>query len=256
MRVLVLGNSHAATLRLGFPAIAMAYPGVALSFWGLPGAAFGKARVGADGRMAADASDALSLRKVTSWNETETVDLTAYDRVFLVGLRYGYRPALQLMRRLQPLDWGRRDRAQGVSEGFLRASVRGLIDASLAEQTARTPFDERFVALAAPYPAASVTVVDGQLYEPITAVVSGLPRAADLCALYEDELTAAHAAAGLAFVPQPARTVSAPFLSDPAFLAEPARDGRHMNADYGLAAFADLMAHFPDRQENDHALGP
>lgn len=242
IRVLVLGNSHAATVRLGFPAIAEAFPQVQLGFWGLPGDAFGKARVGGDGRMAADASDKLSLRKVTLWNESDTVDLAAYDRIFLVGLRHGYRPALQLMRRLHPLDWGRRARSRGVSTGFLRASVRGLIDASLAEQSARTPFDARFVALPAPYPATSVTA-EGPLYEPITAAVTTLPHARDLCAIYEDEIAAAHSAAGLAFVPQPAQTIAAPFLSDPAYLADALRDGRHMNAEYGLAGFAALMAH-------------
>ncbi len=254
MRVLVLGNSHAATVRLGFAAIGSAFPDVRLSFWGLPGAAFTKARVRRDGQLAPDAGDLPSLRKVSLWNEAESIDLTLFDRIFLVGLRHGFRPALQLMRRLHPLDWGRKSGVTGVSEGFLRASVRGLIDASLAEQAARTPFDARFAAMPAPYPGTPVTE-DGPLHEAVTAAIAAHPRAQDLLQLYEAEIRAAHAAHGLAFVPQPPDTVAAPFLSHARFLADPDRDGRHMNAEYGLAAFAALMAHKPPIKEIDHAMG-
>lgn len=255
MRVLILGNSHAATLRLGFDAIRAAYPGVDLSFWGLPGAAFAKARVGANGLLAPDPSDAMSLRKAASWNEVEAINLARFDRIFLVGLRHGFRPALQLMRRMQPYDWGQRKGALGVSEGFLRAAVRGLIDASLAEQAARTPFDARFVAMPAPFPASIVTR-EGALYEPVTTVVSQLPQAADLMALYQAEIAAAHAALGLSFAPQPPETISAPFLSADGWLEDPARDWRHMNEHYGFAAFAALMAHpAQPLKETDHAMG-
>lgn len=254
MRVLVLGNSHAATVRLAFPAIAAAYPSVQLSFWGLPGAAFAKARVGRDGRLAPDPSDGQSLRKVASWNEAETVDLSAFDRIFLVGLRHNLRPVLQLMRRLHPLDWGRKPGTLGVSAGFLRASVRGLIDQSLTEQADRTPFDARFAAMPAPYPATTVTT-EGALYEPVTSALAAHPQAQDLMEIYEDEIAAAHVAHGLAYAPQPPETVAAAFLSHAHFLADPDRDGRHMNADYGLAAFAALMARTHPDKEIDHAMG-
>ena len=244
MRVLILGNSHAATLRLGPDAMAAAWPEVRLSFWGLPGAAFAKARIGADGRLAPDPADAVSLRKATTWNETESIDLAPFDRIFLVGLRYNFRPALQLMRRLQPLEWGRRKGALGVSEAMLRASIRSLIDASLADQAARTPFDARFVAMPAPYPATTVAR-DGPLYEPVTTALATLSEAPQLMQMYEAEVRAAHDAIGLGFAPQPPHSVAAPFLSDPRFLAQADRDARHMNGDYGRAAFAALMAHPP-----------
>lgn len=255
MRVLILGNSHAATLRLGFDAIGAGFPHVTVSFWGLRGAAFAKARMGQDGCLGPDPSDALSLRKVASWNDAEHLDLAPYDRIFLVGLRYGFRPALQLMRRMQPLDQGRRRGALGVSDGFLRASLRGVIDASLTAQAARFPFDARFVALPAPYPAVLATR-PGTVHEPVTAAVARLPHAAQLAQMYEDEIAAAHAVHGLAFVRQPRDTVAAPFQTHDCHLQDPARDARHMNAGYGYAAFAALMAHpAPLMKETDHALG-
>ncbi len=254
-RVLVLGNSHAATLRLGFDAIRAAFPQIDVSFWGLPGAAFAKARVGPNGRLATDRADAVSRRKLALWDEAESVNLAAFDRIFLVGLRHGFRPALQLMRRFHPWDWGRRKGAQGVSDGFLRAAIRTMIDTSLSDQSARTPFDSRFVAMPAPYPASTVTQT-GPFHEPVTAAVSHLPRAAELMQMYETEIATAHAAFGLGFVPQPPETVAGPLLSHDRYLADPARDGRHMNADYGISAFAALMAHpAPVLKETEHALG-
>jgi hypothetical protein len=245
MRVLVLGTSHAATLRRAFPAIAAAYPGLALSFWGLPGAAFAKAAVGADGRLHPDPQDGVSQRKVIDWNGQDSIDLAAFDRILLVGLRYRMGPVHALLRGLHPYEWGRRKGALGVSEGFLRAAVRAEIEASLSAQAARTPFDARYVALPAPYPAA-VVMEAGDLHEPLTKAIAGQKMAAEMMALYEDELARAHAALGIGFVPQPRETLAQAWLSIPDHLEEPDRDARHMNADYGRIAFEAVACACPD----------
>ena len=245
MRVLVLGTSHAATLRRAFPAIAATYPGLTLGFWGLPSAAFTKAAVGEDGLLRPDPQDQVSRRKVMEWNGQDSVNLASFDRILLVGLRYGLGSVLQLMRNLQPLEWGRRKGALGVSKGFLQAAIRAEIDAALAAQNARTPFDRRFVALPAPYPA-TVVVQPGELHQPVIRAVAGQKTAADLMALYEGELARAHAAHGIGFVPQPRDTLAQAWLSIPDHLEEPDRDARHMNADYGLIAFDAIAGACPD----------
>lgn len=241
-RVLVLGNSHAATLRRAFPAIAAAYPDLRLSFWGLPGAAFAKAMIGPDGMLRPDPSDRQSLRKADQWNDADHIDLTTFDRIFLVGLRYNQRHVLTLMRRLQPLDWGKRTGALGVSEGFLRAAVRAEIDSSLTAQNERVPMDARFTLMPAPFPAEAVTQSRSDLYEPVTSSAAALRHAADLMALHDEELTAAHATLGLGFALQPPQTRARPFLTYDEYLEDPDRDARHMNADYGLIAFEALLA--------------
>ncbi|MCF8487442.1 MAG: hypothetical protein K9G71_19795 [Rhodobacteraceae bacterium] len=245
MKVLVLGTSHAATLRRAFPAIAAAYPGLSLCFWGLPSAAFAKAAVGADGQLRPDPEDAISRRKAAEWNGQDSIDLAPFDRILLVGLRYGLRPILQMMRSLQPLEWGRRRGALGVSKGFLQAAIRADIKASLRGQNSRTPFDARFVALPAPYPA-TIVLEPGELYQPVTRAVAGQKSAADLMEIYEAELARAHAAVGISFVPQPRETIAQPWLSLPDHLEDAARDARHMNADYGLIAFDAIASHCPD----------
>jgi hypothetical protein len=244
-RLLILGNSHAATLRRALPEAGQEWPGVTTDFWGLPGAAFSKARQDASGILRPDPEDAMSQRKAGQWNRQDHVDLMAYDQILLVGLRYGLRPAQGLMRALQPLDWGSRSGALGVSEGFLRAAFRAEILAVLHAQNARTALDHRFILMPAPYPAASVTE-PGPLHEPLPAAVARLARAADLQAIYDEELMAAHEELGLTLVLQPPETQDRAFLTLPQFLEEPGRDARHMNAAYGLIALRAMASHIPD----------
>ncbi|MFN7222784.1 MAG: hypothetical protein ACK4MS_02050 [Paracoccaceae bacterium] len=241
-RVLVLGNSHAATLRRAFPALATDDPGLDLTFWGLPGAAFDKARTDADGILRPDPTDRVSLRKVDQWNDCSHADLSAHDRIFLVGLRFNLRPVLTLFGALQPLHRGRRDGALGVSDSFLRAAVRAEVDATLAALTARIRLDERCVLMPAPYPAACITQRESGHFEPVTATASSLPHASEMMDLFETEITSATATRGLGGLLQPRETLEHPFLTQDRFLDDAARDARHMNDDYGLIALRALLA--------------
>lgn len=242
MRVLVLGTSHAATLRRAFPQIAQEFPGLKLEFWGLPGAAFMKAAVGADGLLRPDSADGIGLRKTTDWNIAESIDLARYDRIFLVGLRYGIKAAFAMMRDLQPVEWGSRKGAAPVSLSFLRATIMAEARAALAAQTLRTPFDGRFRLMPAPFPAASVLSEASPQYEPLTRTVTHLPKADTLAAMFKTALETVHSEFGLGFVAQPAQTLSAPLLTQETYLEAPETDARHMNAEYGLIAFRALMA--------------
>lgn len=241
-RILVIGNSHAATLRRAFPTVQASRPDLELSFWGLPGAAFDKASTGPDGRLRPDPKDRTSMRKVDQWNDAAEADLTTPDHILLVGLRFGLRAALGLMRALHPLDLGRRPGALGVSDSFLRAALRGTIDASLAAVATRLALDGRVVLMPAPYPAASVTNPASTFFEPVTASATVLPHAPDLMALFEHELAGACAARGLGLVLQPRQTLAGPFQTDPRFLDDATRDARHMTVAYGQLALDALLA--------------
>ncbi|MFN3847480.1 MAG: hypothetical protein ACK4RZ_16905 [Paracoccaceae bacterium] len=241
-RVLVLGNSHAATLRRAFPALAADNPTLDLTFWGLPGAAFDKARTDADGVLRPDPTDRVSLRKVDQWNDCTHADLSAHDRIFLVGLRFNLRPVLTLFGALQPLQWGRRDGALGVSDSFLRAAIRAAVDATLAALTARIQLDDRCVLMPAPYPAACVTQHERGHFEPVTTTASSLPHASEMMDVFETAITSASAARGLGLLLQPRETLERPFLTQDRFLDDSARDARHMNDDYGHIALRALLA--------------
>jgi len=243
-RTLILGNSHAAMLRRAATETgAMARGEVA--FWGLPGGAFGKARTGADGILRPDPDDALSLQKLTEWNVAPQIDLAGFDRVFLVGLRFGLRAVLTLFQGVAAAELTARPGARLVSAAFLRAACAGMVRDSLAGHLARIPGDARFAVMAAPYPGL-VTAMPGPLREAPMVAIRSHPDAATLLQLYEAEVAAAVTAAGMTFVPQPRLTLAAPFLTRVEHLADPAREGRHMDGAFGHLALQALDAALPD----------
>ncbi|WP_435259679.1 hypothetical protein ACSBLW_07965 [Thioclava sp. FR2] len=242
MRILVLGTSHAACLRDAFPAIHTVAPELDLTFWGLPGGAFQKARVGEDGILRPDPSDRVGKKKVAAWNTATEIDLAPFDRIFLVGLRFGLNEMLRQMAELQPVDWGPRKGAVGVSTGFLRAAFEASALQSLAAQAERIPLDARFILMPAPYPAVLSTQISGPRYEPNLHRAAELERAADLMEMAEAAMRKVHSERGLGFVTQPRDTLAAPLLSRDDLLQDAAQDARHMNSHYGLIAFQALLA--------------
>ncbi|MDZ7884401.1 MAG: hypothetical protein U5N53_16585 [Mycobacterium sp.] len=262
-RVLVIGNSHAATLRRAFPEVQAAHPGLSLTFWGLPGAAFDKASSGPDGRLRPDPTDRTSRRKVDQWNDAAEADLTTPDHIFLVGLRFGLREALRLARQLQPLDLGRRAGSIGVSDSFLRAALHATIATSLAAVAARIALDPRFVLMPAPYPATLALDPQSGCFEPITAATADLAHAPTLMALFEAELAQVCAARGLRLVLQPRSTLAGPLQTANRHLDDATRDARHMDTRFGrlacdalLAAVGQTSAASPlHHGEQNHALG-
>lgn len=242
MRILVLGSSHAACLRDAFPAIRSVAPDLELRFWGLPGGAFQKARVGEDGLLRPDPLDRVGMKKVAAWNTEAEIDLARFDRIFLVGLRFGLSDMLRQMGDLQPVEWGARSGALGVSTAFLRAAFEATAERGLSAQAERTPLDARFTLMPAPYPAVLATQLGGPRYEPALHRAAELERAAELMAMAEEAMRKAHADRGLSFVAQPRDTLAAPFLSRDDLLQEAAEDARHMNSNYGLIAFRALLA--------------
>lgn len=241
-RVLVLGTSHAACLRDAFPEIRKTAPQCSLDFWGLPGGAFHKARIGDDGLLRPDPTDRIGVKKVATWNDKAAIDLAPYDRIFLVGLRLGLYDMLKMMVALQPLDWGRRNGALGVSERFLRAAFEAEVGAGLSAQALRTPLDARFTFMTAPYPARLATAPDGPREEPVLRKAAELERASDLLDMVEESLHSVLAARGVGFVAQPRDTLASPFLTRDSFLHAAEKDARHMNTDYGQIALQALLA--------------
>lgn len=242
MRILVLGTSQALALRAAFPAIRAQRPDIELAFWGLPGASFHRTAIAADGLLRPDPDDLAGRKLSAQWNGAEAVDLTQFDRIFLVGLRYGLQPVLRMAAALQPAEWGDRPGARLVSEAFLGAAIQARIAETLDSQSRRTPLDGRFLFMPAPYPAERAARATGPQAEPALRQACQLSAAARVMALFEELLAQAHAALGVGFAPQPRETLAAPFLTRDVHLDDPARDARHMNSTYGQLALTGLLA--------------
>lgn len=243
-RILVIGSSHAAAQRRALPRIAEAYPQHQVSCWTLTARCFNAAVVGPDGILTPDPKRPGVRKQALRWNGADSIDLSPFDHILMAGLDQGIDRVLHLTARLQPLDWGARDGARGVSLDFLRAALRGVVEATLVAQKARIPFDPRFAATPVPY-ATRASHDPARGHSPDAARVSQLPQAAALMALYEAELAAAHLAQGLAFVPQPEASRAAPWVTDDRFIDPASADALHMNADYGFLAFQAFAATLP-----------
>ena len=229
------------TLRRARARIAAAYPSLSVTFWGLSGAAFEKARAGGDGILRADLSDAPTRHKLASWALPEAIDLTPFDHVFLVGPRYRLIAVQKLVRALQPWEWGHRARAQHVSHALLSAAIGAEVARALDDCAARLPLDHRYVLMPAPCPAEHA-LSTGPLHEPLTEAIASGGNAARSFSLHQNLLAEAHHARGLRFAAQPPETLSRPWLTRDEFLIDRDADARHMNDDYGLLAFRALAA--------------
>ena len=252
-RILVIGSSHAAAVRRALPLIAAEYPHHQITCWTLTASCFDMARVGQDGILTPDPTRPGVARQALRWNGADSVDLRLFDHILMCGTDLGAPQSIGLLAGLQPLEWGQRLGARGVSMDFLRAAVRVAIDTALLAQKSRIPFDPRFAAIPVPYasdeshdPAASPL--------PPAACLARHPQGQALCELYEAELVAACRAEGLTFVPQPRETLARPWVTRGQFIDTNVKDNRHMNDAFGLHIFRAFAASLPDITETSPRL--
>jgi hypothetical protein len=253
-KILVIGSSHAAALRRALPAITAEFPQHEVTCWTLTARCFNAAVVGPDGVLTPDPSRPGVRKQALRWNGAESVDLKPFDHILMAGLDQGIDRILNVAARLQPVEWGPRAGARAVSLDFLTAALRSIIAATLAAQSIRIPFDPRFSATPVPY-ATQASFAPALGHAPDAADVSALPRTADLFALYEHELRAAHLAVGLSFVPQPRVSLARPWVTQDIYVDPASADCLHMNADYGLLAFRDFAASLPALEHSARPLG-
>lgn len=246
IRLLLLGNSHAAALRSSLRMLTEGRADIAGQFWGLPGRTFAKVIQDSDGHLRLPAGDRFAQRKSLHWQVSPELDPRPFDHILLVGLRFHHRALVQQLSRLWAWDWGvAPERGDGsafhpVSLGFVEAVIAQEIATTLSNQMARTPLDQRVILMPAPY-SASTTIQRGALYEAATAALAEHPKAAQLQVMFEDALQAAAQAQGLRLCLQPRSTIAAPWLSDDSYLALAEQDGRHLNDAYGRIALGALM---------------
>lgn len=247
-RILVIGSSHAAAIRRALPMISAEFPQHQVTCWTLTARCFNAATVDQDGILTPDPTRPNLRKQALRWNGAESVDLRRFDQVQISGMDLGMDNILRLLWTLQPLEWGPRPGARGVSLDFLRAAVRAAIDAALTAQSARIPFDHRFAAT--PEPCATEQSYDPALkHAAFAADVGRLLRAQELFALYEGELAAAHLAHGVDLVAQPRETIARAWVTKAEFIDTKVADCLHMNDVYGLLVFRALAARLPNTAE-------
>lgn len=260
-RLLILGNSHATTLRLAEDAIAAEYPSYDISFYGLPAIAYDRAHVDEDGLFGPAKDDRFGASKAIEWNGNARIDLAPFDRIFVIGHRWRiyYLARLLYIRYVHGMQRNRQK--AGITESFLMAAMAGWVRDGTDEIIAKFGVDQRMIFAPSPYPLARASLKRPE-WEPAFGLASRLAERDMILDVYEGMIADAMEARDLRFVPQPRETLERAFLTRDGFARVPEAelgqkgvkdDHRHANAAYAKILFAalDAAAQAPiDKQKN------
>ncbi len=244
-KIAVVGTSNIGAVKYAASTMAAEFPDLAVTFYGLPGGKFAKARVDGQGHFQPPKQDEATRKLAQKVNGTATLDLRGLDAVLVIADALGMVETLFVAAQYDVIDWPtRRDRPLLSGPAF-HAAMREAIT-TRCEALARQ-FDgiaPLFVAQA-PYPSTAVTQAGPHRKDPY-AMVADHPELPRLHDMFRAALTRTLAEHGITFVPQPAETMAGPFLTKPAhakgaldFRAEDRvlDDHRHMNAAFGASLF-------------------
>jgi len=244
-RIAVVGTSNIGALKYAADAIAAGHPGLAITFWGLPGGKFAECATDDAGVFQPPPGDAETRKLAQRINGADGIDLTGFDATLVIADTMGLPSVLFVAGNYDVIDWPPRRDKPLLSEPAFRAAMDEAI-ADRADDLARQFRGAAPLFLArAPYPTTVVTRRGPLRLEPFASVASH-PEAGRIERLYTAALARALAGRGITFVSQPADTIAAPFLTRPEFGkdAQDFRaegrildDHRHMNAAFGASLF-------------------
>lgn len=259
MKVLVIGSSHVAALRLAAPVVEAARPDWRFRVFGAPASRPRWFRIGPGGALAVAPPKRLPPRRaramaarIEAINGAEPVFPDEFDLVLSVGHAEHPDALARLLDRFDVEGAPSRARPGALSAAAFRAVARALHEARApAADWAGRGF-RRFAA-SAPRLSERLLARKGPLASAYRRLRAADAAIAPLVAIWEEEAARAHAAAGAHWLPQPPGT-TAPGLTTPAAFstgarrlvdlsaAQPETDVSHMNAEYGKELLEALIA--------------
>lgn len=263
-RVLLIGNSHLAAIKLGWDSIAAEHPEIACRFFGATQRGISKIDdLVLDGDVLALASNRVARKSLRTFGGTGSIKLSDFDVIGFVGLQFGIIKQLLLLRHFRSYTMPPLTSTHLISKACLRQTIRDRLECTLAPRLMRiiksvTP--AMLVLIPAPLPS------EGMFRrEPWTNFDRN-----QLCAcigeiyeLYREVSKDIVAGIGARLVLQPPPTMATPGLSR-ADLAQGAARLRtgfeathhednlgHMNGEYGadvMKTFIEVVGAAQDRQ--------
>ncbi len=164
------------------------HPGLAVTFWGLPGGKFAECATDEAGVFQPLPGDAETRKLAQRINGTESIDLTGFDATLVIADTMGLPSALFVAANYDVIDWPpRRDKPLLSETGVPRRHGRGGI-AARADDLARQFRGVSNLYLArAPYPTTIVTRRGPLRLEPFASAAAH-PEAARIERLYTEAL--------------------------------------------------------------------
>lgn len=234
MRLCFIGDSHLAGIRRAWDGTA-----AEAAFFALPGRGMERLEV-RDGTLTSGNPEILRYLEIVSGGP-DRID-TSYDAYVLHAMHLGVAAAFTLLRDMREAGAP----ATLVGREDFRAALRGRIEGSVAMTTLRKLRTiARAPVLVSPAPLADT------LFAALRERLVELGAAVPLAHLFAEECEAVCASLNARFLPQPSETLGpdglatkAEYTKDAARFVDdkPAQDASHMNAQYGAAVVAAVMA--------------
>ena len=243
-RILALGNSHIAMLKQGSARLQEQFPDANLEFFSAPGSMFLLGKADENGIFTPRVRSDRDREVVVRINGTDSVDLTKYDEVFVVGHRFFLMVAAELLLEHDILEGTPTGKARYVSDAFFDASAEAHLKETAARIHERLGHTNKITFTIAPYPASSISQRGPEfLFGHTITTLANHPEGPRLFERWVKQVEKALTDFGYRFVHQPDETVDGPSTTKPEFsvdaaagltetLSEP--DHRHMNADFGF----------------------
>jgi len=250
-RLAIVGSSHVGAVRQAAPTVLAANPGLEIGWFALPGAPFRRMQVDAEGILRikdATPGDNQVSRKV---NGDTCLDLRPFDKVWVIGNRFGFGRIMRLFLEHDVLEWPRAGAKRSMSLAFGSKVLKTVVETSCAQVEGRFGRDERVVLTPGPYFSESA-LTEGVGFDKWMSKIFIHPNAARVEEMFETTIRDRLAARGMGFMLQPDHTralhmaTRADYVRDArdfCDLDRQLKDLHHMNADFGLAlftAFAEL----------------
>jgi hypothetical protein len=243
MKVLVLGTSHSASVRMSADWIKRAYPDLEVDYFSLPGAVHARSLM-IGSTFGPTPSDAYGCKMSQKWNDGLTVDLAPYAQIFHVGERFTMLSVARLMADFDILETDERSLRPVMSLSAARALIGTAVYDCVEARHDVFDDDNRFTFMPAPYPLARGSK-QGAGHEPTMARLNKRQTATNWSQMYEHAIATSLADFGYRFIPQPEHTRKGVFATKDIY-ARPNTsvadvgnkvDNRHTNAAFGQEIF-------------------
>ncbi|WP_226554143.1 hypothetical protein [Celeribacter naphthalenivorans] len=244
-KVLIVGSSHTGAFYTARERIKTGFPGLEVSYFGMPGRIFSEALFENGILRAADAK----ARKL-AWMDRPEIDFAPFSLIIQVGERFTLNHVMRLMAFHDVLEEAERSGRAPISSAALTAFLTSMVQSRVDHIVDRFGADDRYCILPAPYPLARSTT-PGPKHEYGLTALSQRGFADQWMTRYEAIITTRMQAAGLDVFLQPHETRAGQFMTQDRY-ARPGTDitapegqvdHRHMNSDYGWQVFCALAEH-------------
>lgn len=245
IRLCVIGNSHLASFKDAWDAMADSVSDFRLRFFGAPARELASLGLRRDLRYgpkqpAGDPETEDLLQRI---NGATSIDLAQADAVLFVGRRPAW-AALAALIAGRDVDGLRRAGARQIlSATAFDAILDAIVQGCLPGKAWRNWTTPRLLMMPTPAPSASCLTSERALYKPFQQIADAPDGVAQIYRTCQDRLTAAHRAAGITMIHQPGETLTPVFLTEKRWSVGARRlrngephlenDHRHMNAAYG-----------------------